>query len=50
MIEADARRGMSAEEIVARDFPESEQTGQDARAVRAIPLLRAARIGIFAGK
>ena len=49
-IEADARVGMSAAEIVAREFPGSAQSGQTDRAVRVIPLLRAARIGIFAGK
>ncbi|QJW93397.1 hypothetical protein [Frigoriglobus tundricola] len=47
---ADARAGMRAEEIVARRFPNSAQAGQEDRAVRAIPLLRAARIGIFAEK
>jgi len=49
-IEADARVGMGAAEIVAREFPKSAQSGQEDRAVHAIPLLRAARIGIFAGK
>ncbi|MBN9120574.1 MAG: hypothetical protein J0I06_15715 [Planctomycetes bacterium] len=47
-IEADAGAGLSAEEIVKRRFPDSHQVGQEERAVRAIPLLRDNRIGIFA--
>jgi hypothetical protein len=47
-IEADARHGLSAEEIVARDFPNTTNEGQEDRALRAIPLLRAAHVGIFA--
>jgi hypothetical protein len=46
-IEADARVGLSAEQIVARQFPASSHQGQEERAVRAIPLLRAAGVGIF---
>ena len=49
-IEADAARGLSAEQIVARQFPGSHHAGQEQRAVHAIPMLRAARVGIFAGK
>ena len=49
-IEADAALGLSAEQIVARQFPGSHQAGQEKRAVHAIPMLRAARVGIFAGK
>ena len=49
-IEADAALGLSAEQIVARQFPGSHQAGQEQRAVHAIPMLRAARVGIFAGK
>ncbi len=49
-IEADAAIGLSAEQIVARQFPGSHQAGQEQRAVHAIPMLRAARVGIFAGK
>jgi hypothetical protein len=47
-IQADAQSGLSAGEIVARDFPNSPNEDQEARAIRAIPLLRAARVGIFA--
>ncbi len=49
-IEADAALGLSADQIVARQFPGSHQAGQEQRAVHAIPMLRAARVGIFAGK
>jgi hypothetical protein len=54
-IEADVATGLSAEEIVnekdeRRRFPKSHQGAQRERAIRAIPLLRQARIGIFAGK
>ncbi len=49
-IEADAALGLSAEQIVARQFPGSHHAGQERRAVHAIPMLRAARVGIFAGK
>jgi hypothetical protein len=47
---ADAARGASAEQIVEKDFPGSAQGPQAERAVRAIPMLRAAGVGIFAGK
>jgi hypothetical protein len=47
-IEADAAAGLSAEQIVARQFPGSQHAGQEKRAERGIPMLRAARIGIFA--
>ncbi|MCS6864691.1 MAG: hypothetical protein RMJ56_17825 [Gemmataceae bacterium] len=48
-IAADAAAGLSAEAITQRNFAHSHQTGYDDWAHRAIPLLRAARIGIFAG-
>ena len=47
-IGADARAGLSADQIVKRQFPDSHQVGQEERAVRAIPLLRRDRVGIFA--
>ena len=47
-IQADADAGLSAELIVKRQFPNSHQVGQEERAMIAIPLLRAAGIGIFA--
>jgi hypothetical protein len=47
-IQAEADAGVSAPAIVSRQFPNSQQSGQEARAVRAIPMLRKARIGIFA--
>ena len=40
-IEADVALGLSAEQIVQKEFPGSAQSGQEERAVRAIPLLRA---------
>ena len=47
-IEAVASTGAPAEVVVARTFPGTVHAGQEERAVRAIPLLRAARVGIFA--
>jgi hypothetical protein len=47
-MEMDALRGLSAEDIVARNFPGSPNAGQTDRAIRGIPLLRTANIGIFA--
>ena len=47
-IERDSARGTPPEEIVLR-FKGTTQAGQEERAVRAIPMLRAARIGRFAG-
>lgn len=49
-IAADTAVGLSAEQIVKKDFPNSFQAGQQERAIRAIPMLRKAQIGIFAGK
>ena len=50
-IAAQARAGWSAEQIVSGGpFSESHHAAQAERAIRAIPLLRAARVGIFAGK
>jgi hypothetical protein len=49
-IAADAAAGRSADEITRRNFARSHQTGYEDWAQRAIPLLRAAHIGIFAGK
>ena len=50
-IAAQARAGLPAEQIVyGKPFSESHQAGEAERAVVAIPLLRAARVGIFAGK
>jgi hypothetical protein len=46
-IQADAEQGLPAQEIVLRRFPDSLNTGQMERAVKNIPLLREARIGIF---
>ncbi|MFM8271522.1 MAG: hypothetical protein ACKODX_04225, partial [Gemmata sp.] len=48
-IRAQARAGQSAEEIVSgKPFSESHHAGQRERALRGVPLLRAARVGIFA--
>jgi hypothetical protein len=44
----DAAAGMPTELLIQRHFPGSFNEHQHARAVRAIPLLRAAHIGIFA--
>lgn len=46
-IENDARAGLSAEEIVRKDFPRSRNASQMDRAVKNIPLLRSEGIGIF---
>ena len=48
-VEIEAGAGVPPEEIV-RLFKDSTQANQEERAVRAIPMLRAARIGRFAGK
>jgi hypothetical protein len=47
-IETDAAFGLSAEQIVKRQFPDTLQAGREDQAILAIPLLRKARIGIFA--
>lgn len=47
---ADVAEGRSAAEIVAVHFPRSPNQFQEERAVRGIPLLQAAGIGLFAGK
>jgi hypothetical protein len=54
-IGADLAAGLTPEQLTdARDprrpFPVGAQQGREAAAVRAIPLLKAARIGIFAGR
>lgn len=54
-IEADLAAGLTPEQLTdARDprrpFPLGAHQGREAAAVRAIPLLKAARIGIFAGR
>ena len=50
-IAAQVRAGLTAEQIVRGEpFSSSHQASQADRAARAIPMLRAARIGIFAGK
>jgi len=46
-LEVDARAGMPASYVVRRHLTGS---GQEERALRGIPLLRAAGIGAFAGK
>jgi hypothetical protein len=49
-IAAQVRAGLTAEQIARGEpFSSSHQASQADRAVRAIPLLRAARVGIFAG-
>ncbi len=45
-IAVDAQQGWPAEWIVARNLV---GTGQEARAIRGIPMLREAKIGVFAG-
>ncbi len=48
-VAAQAGSGLTAEQIVkGKPFSESSHVGQEDRAVRAIPLLRRDRIGIFA--
>ncbi len=47
---SDAREGMSAAELVDKHFPKSPNQFQEERAVRGIPLLRDAGVGVFAGK
>ncbi len=49
-IEADAKNGMSAEQLVANHFPHSPNEGQIERALVAIPILRHANVGIFSGQ
>ena len=49
-IAMDARDGKSAEWIVGQRFPNSPNAGQMERAIRGIPSLREAGIGIFAPK
>lgn len=54
-IEADVAAGLTPEQLTdkndpRRPFPQGAQAGREKAAVRAIPLLRAARIGIFAGR
>lgn len=46
-VEAEAHAGVPPPEIV-RHFPHTFQEGQEERAVRAIPMLREARVGDFA--
>jgi hypothetical protein len=48
-IAADVRAGAQPEAIV-RHFHGTPHEGQEERAVRGIPMLRAAGIGLFAGK
>jgi hypothetical protein len=48
-VEADAARGLPPEEIVKK-FANTTQANQEERAVRALPMLREAGIGRFAGK
>jgi len=47
-LEADVRAGKPDDEIIARHFPTTRNDGQEARARWAIPMLRAAHIGLFA--
>src|SRR5262249_9421900 len=47
-LESDVRAGLSAEEIVRKDVAEGPNAGQKERAIRGIPMLREAGIGIFA--
>ncbi|MDB5308852.1 MAG: hypothetical protein JWO38_3054 [Gemmataceae bacterium] len=47
-VEADARAGLPPELIVRR-FPDSLQAYQEERGIRAIPMLREAGVGAFAG-
>lgn len=47
-VENDSIRRVPAELIVERNFPGSSNSGQRERAVRGIPMLQAANIGIFA--
>lgn len=47
-LEADVRAGKPDDEIIARHFPGTRNDGQQARAAWAIPMLRAADIGLFA--
>lgn len=54
-IQADVAAGLTPEQLTdkndpRRPFPQGAQAGRETAAVRAIPLLRAARIGIFAGR
>jgi hypothetical protein len=50
-IENDLQAGLSVEQIVQKDFPKSRNESQMDRAIRHIPLLRSAGIGVFgAGK
>jgi hypothetical protein len=46
-IEVDVRTGLSAEQIVHKEFPESVNGGQMDRAIQNIPLLQSAGIGVF---
>ncbi|MBA4189334.1 MAG: hypothetical protein C0467_15160 [Planctomycetaceae bacterium] len=48
-MEIDSFRGVPAEGIVARNFPNSPNEGQTGRAVLAIKQLQAANVGIYAG-
>lgn len=47
-IQFDLRDRVPDEELIRRHFPSSRDSGQEDRARRAIPMLRAARIGLFA--
>ncbi len=47
-LEIDSLRRIPAERIVMQHFPDSVNAGQIDRAIEAIPLLRAAKVGIFA--
>jgi hypothetical protein len=46
-LEADVRAGKPDDEIIAHHFPTTRNDGQQARAAWAIPMLRAADIGLF---
>jgi hypothetical protein len=47
-MEVDAKSGMSADQFVAKHFPNSRDAYQEDRGARYIPLLRETHIGIFA--
>jgi hypothetical protein len=47
---ADAVDGMATADLVEKHFPNSPNQFQEERAVRGIPLLKAAGVGVFAGK
>jgi len=47
---ADTLKGMTATELVQTHFPNSPNQFQEERAIRGIPLLKSAGVGIFAGK